>query len=72
NPIILAWGLIIVGMLVAVSLYSPLHSIIDTSSLGLREWLMIVIAAILSSSWMEIIKFSRKEYTTLRIGKNVS
>ena len=66
NPIILAWGIIIVGMLVTVSVYSPLHSIIDTSSLGLHEWLMIVIAAILSSSWMEIIKFSRKEYRTLR------
>ncbi len=72
NPIIVAWGIIIVGMLVAVSLYSPLHSIIDTSSLGLREWLMIVIAAILSSSWMEIIKFSRREYTNFRIRKNVS
>lgn len=64
NPIILAWGIIIVGMLVTVSVYTPLHSIIDTSSLGLHEWLMIVIAAILSSSWMEIIKFSRNEYKT--------
>ncbi len=59
NPIILAWGIIIVGMLVTVTLYSPLHSIIDTSTLGLREWLLIVTAAILSTSWMEIIKFSR-------------
>ena len=61
NPIILAWGIIIVGMLVTVTLYSPLHSIIDTSTLGLREWLIIVTAAILSTSWMEIIKFSRRE-----------
>ena len=59
NPIILAWGIIIVGMLVTVTLYSPLHSIIDTSTLGLREWLLTVTAAILSTSWMEIIKFSR-------------
>ena len=66
NPIILAWGIIIVGMLVTVTLYSPLHSIIDTSSLGLHEWLIVVIAAILSSSWMEIMKFSRKEYRALR------
>ncbi|MCL5679419.1 MAG: cation-transporting P-type ATPase [Candidatus Thermoplasmatota archaeon] len=61
NPIILAWGIIIVGMLVTVTLYSPLHSIIDTSTLGLREWLIIVTAAILSTSWMEIIKFYRRE-----------
>lgn len=61
NPIILAWGIIIVGMLVTVTLYSPLHSIIDTSTLGLREWLLIVTAAILSTSWMEIIKFSRRK-----------
>ncbi len=60
NPIILAWGIIIVGMLVTVTLYSPLHSIIDTSTLGLREWLLTVTAAILSTSWMEIIKFSRR------------
>ena len=61
NPIILAGGIIIVGMLVTVTLYSPLHSIIDTSTLGLSEWLIIVAAAILSTSWMEIIKFSRRE-----------
>ena len=62
NPIILGWGIIIAAILVAVDLYTPLHAVIDTSTLGLNEWILIIIAAILSSSWMEIVKFLRKGY----------
>jgi len=72
NPIILAWGIIIVGMLVAFTLYPPLHSIVDTSTLGFREWLLIVTAAILSTSWMEIVKFSRRENREKKIEETTS
>ena len=72
NPIISAWGVIVIGMLVVFTLYSPLHPILDTSSLGLWEWLIIVVAAILSSSWMEILKYSKYRGKILKIGEKTS
>lgn len=61
NPVILVWGLIIVSALIVITLYAPLHSIIDTSTLGYADWGLIVLASFLSSSWMEIKKLiSRK------------
>ena len=72
NPIIFAWGIIVVGMLVVFTLYSPLHSILDTSSLRLQEWLIIVVAAILSSSWMEILKYSKYKDKILESGDKSS
>ncbi|MEM0155640.1 MAG: HAD-IC family P-type ATPase [Thermoplasmataceae archaeon] len=69
NPIILAWGIIIAGILLTVDIYAPLHSIVDTSSLGIAEWLLIIAAAIMSSSWMEIIKFFRKDHKVGHAGE---
>jgi len=56
NPVILLWGLIIVGSLLVITLYDPLHSIIDTSTIGYGDWGLIILASFLSSSWIEFRK----------------
>ncbi len=64
NWVILSWGLIVVGALVVITIFAPLHAIIDTSTISYRNWVLIIIVSILSSSWIEfrkIIISKRKE-----------
>ncbi|OWP56620.1 MAG: hypothetical protein B2I17_04685 [Thermoplasmatales archaeon B_DKE] len=56
NPVILLWGLIIVGSLIVITVYAPLHAVIDTSTIEYRNWGLIILASFLSGSWIEIRK----------------
>jgi len=56
NPVILLWGLIIVGSLIVITAYAPLHAVIDTSTIEYRNWGLIILASFLSGSWIEIRK----------------
>ncbi|ARD85237.1 hypothetical protein FAD_1376 [Ferroplasma acidiphilum] len=56
NWVILSWGLIVVGALIVITIFTPLHAIIDTSTIEYRNWVLIIIVSVLSSSWIELRK----------------
>lgn len=59
NRIIVAWGVGVVAALVTITLVPELQFILSTASLTAKDWFLILLASLISTFWMEIVKVIR-------------
>lgn len=59
NRVILIWGIVVVLALVFITLFPDLQVMLHTSYLSYSDWILIVLASIASSFWMEAVKTVR-------------
>lgn len=56
NRIILLWGLGVVLALIVITIFPDLQILLSTASLTAQDWIMIVLASVVSTFWMEVSK----------------
>ncbi len=56
NRIIVLWGIGVVLALAIITIFPDLQILLSTASLTARDWILIVVASMFSSFWMEISK----------------
>ncbi len=61
NLPLLIWAVAVIFVFILIAFFPVLEVITRTSYITYRDWLLIIPAAIASTSWMEIFKFRNKE-----------
>lgn len=59
NRVILAWGVGVIAALATITLVPELQFILSTASLTAGDWILILVASVLSTFWMEVVKVAR-------------
>jgi Ca2+-transporting ATPase len=60
NKVMVIWGTAAIAMLVAVTVVPGLQTLVRTTSLGLSDWLLVIVASFAATFWIEAAKLIEK------------
>jgi Ca2+-transporting ATPase len=60
NKVMVLWGLTAIVMLISATVVPILQTLIKTTSLGLSDWLLVLVASFAATFWIEAAKLIKK------------
>lgn len=56
NRIIVLWGIGVIAALAIITVFPDLQVLLSTASLTVSDWILIIVASVASTFWMEVMK----------------